>query len=111
MALVEGLCLLFGGWLCLFARDVLPGYYDQGKISFYADGPFRMNLAGVHFNNRNWPHILRGCRIWLLTVSVIAPPVYLLAVQILNPWLWMLTAMAMIFSIFIPIAVSGRRYA
>ena len=65
------MCIRDRGWLCLFARDVLPGYYDQGKISFYADGPFRMNLAGVHFNNRNWPHILRAMRLWTTVTPVV----------------------------------------
>ena len=111
LGLLEGLMVLFGAYFCFGAKEVLPDYYDENKICCYSDGIFRMNFPGICFNNHNWPHILRSCRIWLLTVPVIAPPVYLLAVRILNPWLWMLAAMAMIFSIFIPVAVSGRRYA
>lgn len=58
VALVEGLSLLFGAWLCFFVRESLPGYYDENRISFYGDGVFRMNLAGLRLNNSNWPHIL-----------------------------------------------------
>lgn len=74
--LVVGLCLLFGAWLCFWARETLPAYYDQNKISFYGDGVFRMNLPGVHFNNSNWPHILGAMRGWLLGALVIFPPVW-----------------------------------
>ena len=111
LGLLEGLVLLFGAYFCFGPKEVLPDYYDENKICCYSDGIFRMNVPGIALNNRNWPHILRGCRIWLLAVPVIAPPVYLLAVKILNPWLWMVAAMAMIFSIFIPVAAAGRRYA
>ncbi len=71
--LVVGLSMLFGAWLCFWARERLPAYYDQNKISFYGDGVFRMNLAGVHFNNSNWPHILNAMRGWLLGAMVVYP--------------------------------------
>ncbi len=61
VALAEGLSLLFGAWLCFFVRESLPGYYDENRISFYGDGVFRMNLAGLRLNNSNWPHILAAC--------------------------------------------------
>ena len=61
--LVEGLCLGFGAYLCFGIRDVLPAYYDENRITSYSDGIFRMNLAGIALNNRNWPHIIRTCRL------------------------------------------------
>lgn len=85
--LVEGLCLLFGGWLCLFAKETLPAYYDENKIHTYSDGIFRMNMAGVNFNNSNWPYILRAGRFWTLTVPVLFPLLYL-AVSRFSPVLW-----------------------
>ena len=54
----------FGAYYCFFAKEKLPAFYDQNKINFYSDGALRMNLPGVYFNNRNWPHILRACRTW-----------------------------------------------
>lgn len=76
--IVEVLCLLFGGWFCLFAKETLPTYYDENKIHFYSDGIFRMSMAGVNFNNRNWSYILRVGRLWMLIVSVLFPFLYLM---------------------------------
>lgn len=74
--LVEGLCLLFGAWLCFGAKERLPAYYDQNRISAYSDGPFRINLPGVRFNNSNWPHILSAMRGWLLGVMAVFPALW-----------------------------------
>ena len=73
VALVEGLCILFGAWLCFGVQEHLPAYYDQNRISAYSQGPFRINLAGVRLNNSNWPHILSAMRGWLLGVMVLFP--------------------------------------
>lgn len=70
---MEGLSLLFGAWLCFFVRESLPGYYDENRISFYGDGVFRMNLAGLRLNNSNWPHILAALRGWLLGTAAVFP--------------------------------------
>ena len=71
--LVEALCLLFGAWLCFRVKETLPTYYDQNQISFYSDGVFRLNLAGVRLNNSNWPHILTAMRGWLLGAMALFP--------------------------------------
>lgn len=76
VVLVEGLCLLFGAWLCFGVRERLPAYYDQNRISAYSDGIFRLNLAGVRLNNGNWPHILSAMRGWLLGVAVLFPALW-----------------------------------
>ena len=76
VVLVEGLCLLFGAWLCFGVRERLPAYYDQNRISAYSQGPFRMNLPGVRLNNSNWPHILDAMRGWLLGVMVLFPALW-----------------------------------
>lgn len=70
---MEILCLIFGIYFCFFAREKLPTYYDEGKISFYSHGAFRMNMPGVHFNNSNWPHILKVARMWCMLTAVIYP--------------------------------------
>lgn len=56
------LAAVFLGYFCLGVRLRLPDFYDQNKICFYADGPFRMSMAGVAFTNRNWPHIVAACQ-------------------------------------------------
>jgi hypothetical protein len=87
IALFEGMCLGFGGWLCLFAKETLPDYYDKHKVRTYSDGIFRMNMAGIRFNNSNWRHILRAGYTSLLTVSVVFPLLYFL-VQRFFPAFW-----------------------
>lgn len=86
--LLEGMMILFGGWFCLFAKEKLPAYYDENRISFVSDGIFRINLAGLHFHNGNWPHILNAGRIWCLCVSVLYPALFFLLNQILSSDTW-----------------------
>src|SRR5699024_4266357 len=45
---------VFGLYFCFFAPLRLPDYYDQNRISGFMDGPVRMNMMGLSFNNRNW---------------------------------------------------------
>ena len=110
LLVAELLCLLFGGWFCLGAQETLPAYYDQNKISFLSSGVFRMNLPGVLFNNRNWPHILRICRCWMVAVPVVLPAIYWLVPN--GMWeqsqLWFLLLPCLGF--FIPVVAVGRRY-
>lgn len=47
LLVAELLSVIFGLYFCLFAREKLPAYYDENKISSYSSGVFRMNLAGV----------------------------------------------------------------
>ncbi len=111
--IIELLFLLFGAWLCLFAKETLPAYYDENKISFYTDGVFRMNIAGVHFNNSNWPHILRVGRLWILAVLVLFPLLYL-AVSHFFPAVWAAGRLYFILlaslGVFVPMVYAGKRY-
>lgn len=43
-------------------------------ITLFSNGPFRMNVPGVSFNNSNWPHIVKAVRIWLLA-SLVGYPI------------------------------------
>ena len=89
MLLVKGLCLGFGAYLCFGIRDVLPAYYDENRITSYSDGVFRMNLAGIALNNRNWPHIIRTCRLWLVGAPVGFPLLCLVLRAFLPPLGWL----------------------
>lgn len=110
---VEVLSLLFGGWLCLFAKETLPAYYDENKIHTYSDGIFRMNMAGISFNNSNWPHILHAGRIWLMVVSVVFPLLYFTASSFI-PVVWssgkLYFTLFACLGAFIPMMVAGKRY-
>ena len=74
MLLCSGMSLGFGAYFWLLAKDRLPSYYDENKISIYSDGIFRMNMMGMYFNNRNWKHIMNGLR-WWSSVSALLYPV------------------------------------
>lgn len=53
---------IFAIYFCFFVQIRLPRYYDENRICSYSDGIFRMNIAGVSLNNRNWLHIVGACR-------------------------------------------------
>ena len=71
--MLELLWIAFGVYFCLFVPERLPVYYDENRIHAYSHGPFRINLPGVSFNNRNWPHIAGFCRFWCLAALVLYP--------------------------------------
>jgi len=110
---VEVLSLLFGGWLCLFVKETLPAYYDENNVHTYSDGIFRMNLAGVNFNNSNWPHILHAGRLWLMIVPIVFPPIYF-TVSWFFPLVWgsgkLYFMLAACLGLFVPMIVAGKRY-
>lgn len=111
--LVEGLCLLFGAWACFWAKEALPAYYDQNKISCYSDGPFRMNLAGLSLNNSNWPHILAAMRGWLLGAMALFPAAWTLTRRLCpgQPMVWQLVLpLASVLGLFLPVYLVGKKY-
>lgn len=111
--LVECLCLLFGGWLCIFARERLPAYYDSNRISAYSDGVFRMNLPGVRLNNKNWPHILRAGRVYLMAASLTFQPLYVV-IRGQSPDAWadyrLPVMLIACLGFMVPMMIAGKRY-
>lgn len=110
-----GIFVFFGAYFCLFAQRKLPGIYDQTALSFMSDGPVRMNLPGVHFNNRNWPHMLRTAQIWSAAALMVFPWVYLalqiFAVPVLSAAsVNIVLLFAVLGSLFVPLIVTGRKY-
>lgn len=110
---MEVLMLVFGAYFSFFVQETLPGYYDHANIRDYRHGSFHMAVPGVHFNNRNWPHIVHGLHTVILAVLTLFPLVYLLA-DFLVPALWqrgeVFITLAATFTIFIPIYVCGKKY-
>lgn len=64
---------VFGAYFCFFVQTRLPGYYDQNRIGGVQDGPFRMNVPGLTFNNSNWPAIVKVGKIWACTSTALFP--------------------------------------
>lgn len=111
----------FGIYFIFWAREKLPAFYDENRLNFYCDGIFRMNLPGVVFNNRSWPHILSAARCWCCAVMAGWPPLYFLLrrlIALLPPLsqtamlLILLPAAlgALLGGLFLPILFIGRKY-
>ena len=104
----------FGAYFCFFALLRLPPLYDQYPMSFFHDGPIRMNLPGVTINNRNWPHIVNVGRVWCCSAMAGVPLVGLLLGGI-SPALWAAVQLAVVLTLtlgglFIPMYVVGKKY-
>ncbi len=115
--LVEILPLFFGIWFFFFIKERLPSYYDTEKISFYADGVFRMNMTGFYFNNNNWRYILKCGRLWCGLVPILYPLLYLMLRWLIPAAVWnfvfvrLSLVLGVIFGgLFIPMVVVGRKY-
>lgn len=114
---------VLGGYFCLFAKDRLPDYYDENKISFYSDGPFRMNVLGVHFNNHNWHHIIHYIRLWTLIsmamyvlISVFSISIFIYLGNVIDLYIpevalaSVSTLVILVFSLVIPVYFIGKKY-
>ena len=109
-----GLCFFFGAYFTFFVKERLPGYYDENHVSTYSDGIFRLNLAGLPLNNRNWPHILKTVRLWCSWAQT-AIVVFLLVVQTWFPGAELDSYLPAILSaltlgLFVPVYITARKY-
>ena len=71
-----GLGAIFGAYFFFFVKERLPSYYDENKIDVYSDGPLRLNLPGVHFNNGNWSRVVRAARLGTMLMTVGGPALF-----------------------------------
>ena len=83
-------------------------------MNIFYDGPFRMNVPGVNFNNRNWPHIVQALRL-SLCLNMILLPILNLLVSSMAVAVWenigkYVFLAIMLFSVFLPIYVVGKKY-
>lgn len=105
---------VFGLYFCVFAKEKLPGYYDENKIPFYSDGFFRMNIPGISFNNRNWPHIIRAGQLWALIGLVAVPALFFVLTKVLplswRPFTVYFLLGAVLGGLFIPMILLGVKY-
>lgn len=106
--------LIFGAYFWLLIRERLPAYYDENRITAYSDGFFRMNLVGISFNNRNWPHIVKVGRIWTVA-ALVGFPLLFGAAHFFFPAQLQRTALygAVIIALgglFLPMMYAARKY-
>ena len=108
------LMAIFGLYFCVFTKEKLPRYYDEKRISSFSDGFLRMNMPGVYFNNRNWPHIVRAGQLWAM-IGLVAAPVFFFVMTKFLPAVWDAAAVYIILilvlgGLFIPMITVARKY-
>ena len=80
--------LLFASWLCIFAKELLPTYYDTDKVNFVSQGIFRIHMAGLSFNNANWGYVLTIFRVFTLGIAILYPIICYISFLIGGVSLW-----------------------
>lgn len=111
---IMSLMVIFGLYFCVFAKEKLPAYYDENRITAYSDGFLRMNIPGVSFNNRNWGHIVRAGQLWAMVGLTGMPVVYFVCSTFL-PEEWKPAAVYILLAcvlggLFIPMIAVAKRY-
>lgn len=112
--LITGLMLLFGGWFCFFAKNLLPAYYDDNRINYVSQGVFRIHMAGLSFNNGNWPYICKIFKVWTLTTMVLYPVAAIVVINFVGIELWnsvqKILLVIVLGGMFISIYIVGKKY-
>ena len=112
--MIAGMAMVFGIYFWFFVKEKLPAYYDENKINVYIDGAMHMNLPGVYFNNRNWPHIVKTFRIWsVLNMTVV--PIVVVGLGMLLPEAGLAfylpgTLIPILGGLFIPPYIVAKKY-
>lgn len=105
--------ILCCAYFFFIAKDQLPLYYDNNKISFVSDGIFRINMPGIHFNNSNWPYVIRIARFWSFLLLIVYPIGYLLMTHQLSA-IWETYASigitAFLLALFLPLIFVAKKY-
>lgn len=109
----EVLGLIFGLYFWCFLKEKLPGYYDENRIGYYADGFLKLDFPGVRFHNGNWPRVVKALRIWSVVTVLVTPLVSILASLIplgVNGLLMFQMGALLVFlgGLFIPIYLTAR---
>lgn len=112
--MLSPMALLFGVYFWFFMPQRLPKYYDENKISAYSNGIVRFNMAGVYFNNKNWPHIVRALRLWSILTAILCPPICF-ALSAFLPGIWQSAGLYIYLALFlgglfVPIYILGKKY-
>lgn len=105
---------IFGAYFCFFVKLQLPAFYDQNNMGWYCDGIFRMNVPGVCFDNKNWPYVVRSCRIWSCAMMSALPLLSLVMGRLAaDVWrsaeLYVMLALTL-GGLFLPIYWTARRH-
>ena len=104
----------FGAYFWLFVKERLPRFYDENPLDYYTNGIVRIHVPGVHFNNANWPYIVRAIRWYCVLMPCLLPPVYELACRLIPADYFLAFLYISLFIIlgglFIPVYIVARKY-
>lgn len=103
---MELLTLIFGIYYCFFIPVRLPDYYDEHKIKGFQDGVFQINVPGLAFNNANWPHIIKTCRLWCCFTMILSPVI----VAVLREQSWYVLFPGVLAGLFVPVYMVGKKF-
>lgn len=108
------LMLLFASWLCIFAKELLPTYYDTNKIHFVSQGIFRIHMPGLSFNNANWGYVLTVLRVFTLGTAILYPIICYISFSVGGIPAWdsvkYPTFMVLIIGLFVVTYIVGKKY-
>ncbi len=115
MPTVLGIVYFFGIYFWCVAKEKLPGYYDEQKVTEYKSGSFSMNMPGVAFNNNNWKPILKALRLWSMIAALVYPIITILIDRFVKlhgfeAFLLFIPCFGTIFSCFIPLHHAAKKY-
>lgn len=111
--IVELSMFVLGIYFTFFAKETLPTYYDENKISFYRDGFFEINMVGLHFNNSNWRYILATIHVSVISIFTLFPWL-IFGMYWFNPTLGLKNQLILnlipLLGLFIPAYIVGKKY-
>lgn len=111
---IAGIMLLCASWFCVFARDILPSYYDENKINLVSQGIFRIHMVGLSFNNGNWIYVLSVFRVFTLSCSILLPFMCYVSIYIGGVALWdtvkYVSGVVLVTGLFVITYIIGKKY-
>lgn len=112
LLVMEVMMAFFAGYFLLFMQEKLPRYYDENPIRYFNDGFMKMNLPGITFHNRNWPHIRKAGTVSCLVILVVYPLIFLISEKLVPAsWIGIKVALVLIPTLgglIIPMYMAGR---
>ena len=113
LVLGVGFGVVYGAYAFFWMTETLPRYYDENRITQFAQGAMHINIPGVYYNNRNWPYVLRAFRVWSMVSMLLLPPC-LAAAGMLEPPIGEKAVVAVfavyILSLFVVLVWPAKKY-
>lgn len=108
------MCAVCGAYFCCLVRTKLSRLYDENSVNVFYDGPIRMHVPGITFNNHNWPHIVQVLRLSFCLNMILIPLLNLMASSIavvawknIGKYVFLVIILC---STLLPIYVVGKKY-